>query len=231
MEDRLIVDGKDLTAPQRAAVLGADPVTGEVEALPAVVASLVERGVARRYGATGRHYLTEAGRALRASREQAEHPSRSSEQGGAVFTARLGDEVTGADSAFAPESRRAEVAAAWAGVLEMRRLEDTSGRPCFWERAQPVRAVALALEAADVTPTARDAAGHWTQVGYRALPGESAAVRVEWRGPASSKARLEAERELGRCAAVLAAAGWEALQYLGRQGVRFLQIHPMGIAL
>jgi hypothetical protein len=216
--------GASLPGRLHAAVRNADPETGEVKAAPSTAAALVKNGLAVRFGSTGRHYLTAAGRTLRSTvlgavGETAARPA--SPEG--VFTAATGDgpEVAG-DGA---EGRRAEVAAAWAGVLGMRHLEGDVGAPCVWERAQPVRAVAIALEAGGVRPSARDAAGHWTAVGYRVLSGPGGA-RVEWRGPASSSARQEAERELGRCASVLAAAGWDCLQYLGRQHLRYLAVQP-----
>ncbi|SEM86595.1 hypothetical protein [Streptacidiphilus jiangxiensis] len=213
--------GAPLPDPLRAAVRGADHTTGEIKAAPRTAAALVKHGLAVRYGAAGRHYLTDSGRALRTALRS--EPAEQQPQPEGVFTAVTGDESSGA--AELSESRTAEVAAAWAGVLGMRHLEMSASTPCTWERAQPVRAVAIALEAAGIRPAARDGAGRWLGAGYRVLP-EPGGARVEWRGPASSPARQDAERELDRCAAVLSAAGWSCLQYLGRQHLRYLSVQP-----
>ncbi|MQS36185.1 hypothetical protein FFZ77_11405, partial [Streptomyces katsurahamanus] len=55
-------------------------------------------------------------------------------------------EVATGDGPAMPE-RAAEVRAAFAGLAQIRRLTGDGGAPADWERRQPVRAVALALEA------------------------------------------------------------------------------------
>ncbi|MEV6105889.1 hypothetical protein AB0M28_14410 [Streptomyces sp. NPDC051940] len=150
------------------------------------------------------------------------------EQG--VFVAAVGEEAAG----FAEEpERRRTVAAAWQGALQIRRAlglagTGTAGTPAPWERSRPVWAVALALEAAGVTPAAKDGAGRWTRAGYRVRPADAegvpGSVRVEWQGPADSPARREAQERLAECAGHLAAAGWRAEEYRGRAGSRFLEV-------
>ena len=130
--------------------------------------------------------------------------------------------------------RAAAVRAAFDGVLEIRRLmnterDDPLATPAAWERHQPVRAVAISLEAAGVPPSAVGADGHRLATGYRC--GEAAdqagVVRVEWLGPAGSGASYAAAEELGNCARVLRGLGWEALEYRGRGRHRYLDVEPL----
>ncbi|WNF00413.1 hypothetical protein PS467_36360 [Streptomyces luomodiensis] len=128
--------------------------------------------------------------------------------------------------------RRAAVRTAFEGLLQIRRLMNTDaadpeGVPAEWERRRPVRAVALALEAAGVPPSALDAAGHRVATGYCLGTAERpGVVRVEWLGPPGSGAAYAAEEGLRNCAAVLRRLGWEALEYRGPRRRRHLEVEP-----
>ncbi|MEW1720402.1 hypothetical protein [Streptomyces sp. NPDC093109] len=129
--------------------------------------------------------------------------------------------------------RGAEVGTAFEGLLQIRRLTHTGSGdpvsvPAAWERRSPVRAVALALEAAGLAASAVDGAGERIATGYRVTPGEPpGTVRVEWLGPRGDGADLRAERALTECAAALAPLGWEALLYRGPRNRRFLEVEPV----
>ncbi|WP_262701085.1 MULTISPECIES: hypothetical protein [Streptomyces] len=131
--------------------------------------------------------------------------------------------------------REAAVRTAFEGLLQIRRLMNadtadtahTEGVPAEWERRQPVRAVALALEAAGVPPSAVDAEGRRTATGYCLGAAErTGVVRVEWLGPPGSGAGYAAEGALRNCAAVLRRLGWEALEYRGPRRHRYLEVEP-----
>ncbi|OPF80245.1 hypothetical protein VT50_0213970 [Streptomyces antioxidans] len=142
--------------------------------------------------------------------------------------------ATGAAELPADEDRGrgAAVRTAFEGLLQIRRLMNTGaadpeGAPADWERRQPVRAVALALEAAGVPPSAVDAAGRRTATGYCLGAAErTGVVRVEWLGPPGSGAGYAAEGALRRCAEVLRRLGWEALEYRGPRRHRYLEVEP-----
>ncbi|WP_405801411.1 hypothetical protein [Streptomyces sp. NBC_01506] len=145
------------------------------------------------------------------------------------FAAATGD---GPPSPLGPEARAAEVKVAFGGLVQIRRLTNTTApdpaaRPAAWERNQPVRAIALALEAAGVAPSAVDDEGRRTSTGFRVAEGERpGTVRVEWLGPHGSGAAQDEERQLTVCAAALAPLGWEALLYRGPRRRRFLEVEP-----
>lgn len=120
-------------------------------------------------------------------------------------------------------ARAAEVRAAFGGLLQIRRV--TNNAPAAWELNQMVRAVALALEAAGLPPSAVDASGTRTATGYRVRASETPhMVCVDWLGPAGSGAAQEEEPRLAECAAALGAVGWEALMYRGARKRRFLEV-------
>ncbi|WNI20627.1 hypothetical protein [Streptomyces sp. ITFR-16] len=131
-----------------------------------------------------------------------------------------------------PQARAASVRTAFAGMLQIRRLTrpghaDPESVPAPWELHRPVRAVALALEAAGVNASAVDPAGPRTATGYRVAAGEApGTVRVEWLGPPGSGAAHEEEAALTRCSAVLRESGWTALLYRGPRRRRFLEVEP-----
>ncbi|WP_149181642.1 hypothetical protein [Streptomyces sp. TRM49041] len=136
----------------------------------------------------------------------------------------------------ATERRAAEVRVAYEGLLQIRRLTNTAGGdpravPAAWERNQPVRAVALALEAAGIPPSALDAEGRRVATGYRVGPGERPdSVRVEWLGPPGGGAAQGEETALAECARALERLGWEALLYRGPRKRRFLEAEPVRVA-
>ncbi|MFB7511938.1 MULTISPECIES: hypothetical protein [unclassified Streptomyces] len=150
--------------------------------------------------------------------------------GGGAFEAATGDgpPLPEADA----EQRSREVRAALEGLLQIRRV--TNGRggdpralPADWERARPVRAVALALEAGGIAPSAVDATGAPVGTGYRVRAGDRPETAVvEWRGPTGSGAAQEEAEALGACVPVLARLGWDALLYKGPRGRRFLEVEP-----
>ncbi|GAA2769730.1 hypothetical protein [Streptomyces showdoensis] len=130
------------------------------------------------------------------------------------------------------EQRSREVRAAFEGLLQIRRLTNRQGgdpaaSPAAWERRQPVRAIALALEAARQPPSALDAAGARTATGYRVTAGERPGTAVvEWLGPPGSGAGLEEQPALTACAAALDRLGWDALLYRGPRRRHFLEVEP-----
>ncbi|GAA3387977.1 hypothetical protein [Streptomyces roseoviridis] len=131
------------------------------------------------------------------------------------------------------EQRSREVRAAVGGLLQIRRLTagqgDPAAAPAAWERLRPVRAVALALEAAGQPPSAVDASGARVATGYRVTPGERPGTAVvEWLGPPGSGAARQEEAALTACAAALGRLGWDALLYRGPRRHRFLEVEPAG---
>ncbi|MEO3972450.1 hypothetical protein [Streptomyces sp. CAU 1734] len=154
------------------------------------------------------------------------------DRGEGVFEAATGDgPLPAAGDAETTEStegaRAAEVRAAFAGLSQIRRLSGAAGKPAAWEVARMVRAVALALEAAGLPPSALDPAGARAATGYRVRDADRpGAVVVEWLGPAGSGAAHEEEDRLRACARALTEAGWEALLYRGPRRRRFLEVEP-----
>ncbi|MFD3484223.1 hypothetical protein [Streptomyces sp. NPDC058665] len=145
------------------------------------------------------------------------------------FAAATGD---GPPPSVPPEVRAAQIRVAFGGLSQIRRLTNTTASdpgavPAAWERNQPVRAIALALEAAGIAPSAVDGEGRRTATGFRVAPGERpGTVRVEWLGPHGSGAAQDEESRLTACAAVLGPLGWEALLYRGPRRRRFLEVEP-----
>ncbi|MER5308560.1 hypothetical protein ABT034_12320 [Streptomyces sp. NPDC002773] len=152
--------------------------------------------------------------------------------GGGTFEAATGDgpPLPPADA----EQRSREIRAALDGLLQIRRLTlrqggDPRAVPADWERRQPVRAVALALEYGGLVPSSMDASGARTTTGYRVRAGDRPGTAVvEWLGPAGSGAAQEEAAALGACVPALARLGWEALLYKGPRGRRFLEVEPLG---
>ncbi|MFE2910526.1 hypothetical protein [Kitasatospora indigofera] len=123
--------------------------------------------------------------------------------------------------------RPQEVARAWAGVMEIRRLNGDTTVPAPWELARMEWSVALALEAAGLPPSHVDGRGRLERVGYRVTrsPGPDAA-RVEWRGPDAFAARRDAPTRLQDCRAALERLGWAATLYQRSGGNHFLTVTP-----
>ncbi|GGY02591.1 hypothetical protein [Streptomyces hiroshimensis] len=147
-----------------------------------------------------------------------------------TFEAVTGDACPPAGNA---SERASAVREAMEGLLQIRRLmnghltEPLSG-PADWERRQPVRAVALILEAAGIPPSALDAEGRRCATGYCVRPGEQpGTVRVEWLGPPGSGAAARQHEALQRCARALEDAGWPALEYRGARKQRWLEAEPL----
>lgn len=136
-------------------------------------------------------------------------------------------------SAPGPDGQRdGAVRTAFEGMLQIRRLTnagepDPGSVPAAWELNRMVRAVALALEAAGISPSATDASGQRSATGYRvAGGGRAGCVRVEWVGPPGSGAAHDEGDALAGCATVLRGLGWTALPYRGPRRRRFLEVEP-----
>ncbi|WFB05904.1 hypothetical protein LRS74_01820 [Streptomyces sp. LX-29] len=141
------------------------------------------------------------------------------------FHAATGDESPSDQS---PDARAAAVHQALAGLRQIRALMNPqAGRsvsvPAEWERLRPVRAIALALEAARIPASVVAADGRRTATGYRVSRDEGA-VRVEWLGPPGSGAVYEQHEQLQRCARALRDLGWQTLEYRGARRHRWLEV-------
>lgn len=137
--------------------------------------------------------------------------------------------------------RAAELRTAYEGMVQIRRLVNGpagAGVPAPWELRLMPRAVALALEAAGIPPSAQDPqdpqdplaaqdqSAPRTRTGYRVGPAASGAGRVEvtWLGPPGSGAAEEEQERLTACAAALEPLGWVCLLYRGPRRRRFLEV-------
>ncbi|MFE4258654.1 hypothetical protein [Streptomyces sp. NPDC056883] len=127
--------------------------------------------------------------------------------------------------------RAAELRTAYEGLLQIRRLVNGpsgAGVPAPWELRLMPRAVALALEAAGIPPSAQDPGGPRTRTGYRVGSAASGEGRVEvtWLGPPGGGAAEEEQDRLTACAAALERLGWVCLLYRGPRRRRFLEVEP-----
>jgi hypothetical protein len=215
-----------LTAAQRRAVLESDAGTGRVGAREQTCEALVRLGLAVRYGRVGYHYLTPEGRRLR---EELAAPSPTApaqeppqQEPPAGFTADDGNRTRDGRG----PGRAPAVAAAWAGLTEIRRVlqDGDTSRPAPWERERFVHAVSLALEAAGLTPSAltgeRGRAGPSGRApGYSvtaaAQPG---LAEVAWHGAPDDG--------LAACQDALERSGWQCTRHTDRAGRRFLLASP-----
>ncbi|MFI9100312.1 hypothetical protein ACIGXA_07285 [Streptomyces fildesensis] len=208
---------KQPTVAQRRLITAADPNTGLLRGSQALLDALCGQGLAVKHPrAPHRCYLTPAGLALRTELltpppDSPADPPPEVE----TFAARTGDEPARPD-----DPRRArEVAVAWEGLLELRRVTNRgiTDQPCPWERAHLVSAAALALEAAGCSPAV---AG---EGGYRVGPAQQPeAVSVEWTGGAAEPAALGT----AACATALEQAGWQVTEHPDGAGGRFLLASP-----
>ncbi|MFD3699162.1 hypothetical protein ACFWUZ_24015 [Streptomyces sp. NPDC058646] len=127
-------------------------------------------------------------------------------------------------------ARAAELRTAYEGLLQIRRLVNGAAGaevPAAWEVRQPARAVALALEASGIPPSAVDGQGRRTRTGYRvAAAAEPGRVEVTWLGPPGGGAAGEEQERLTECAGVLEPLGWACLLYRGPRRRRFLEVEP-----
>ncbi|MCT2593938.1 hypothetical protein LHJ74_29205 [Streptomyces sp. N2-109] len=234
-----------LTQAQERAVTGADPDSGEVRAGAPTRQRLERLGLARPHGRLGAHYLTDEGRAVRAriqERDRAAAPApageSSGESSGGGFAPLTGDESERGPSAASRSAHAASAARGWEALLEIRRLTQPGSGPASpsvpapWERARPVHAVALALEAAGIPASAMDGSGRRVRTGYRVSPGEeTATVRVEWRTAAGAAAEgaddeADTQEQLAACARRLTACGWDTERYLGARRRPYLVVSP-----
>ncbi|MEU1621233.1 hypothetical protein ABZ479_28525 [Streptomyces sp. NPDC005722] len=225
-----------LTAVQRRALLESDADTGQLSAREPTCAALTRQGLAVRYGRTGGYYLTQEGRRVRTELARGEIPEAgtgtAAEEAPAEAPARDAERGFAADdghgTAGAAPGRAAEVASAWSGLLEIRRVlqDGDTARPAPWERERLVHAVALALEADGRPPSARDAAGRPSVTGYAVGPSaQSGVAEVSWHSPAGA-APGTAEAELDRCRRVLEAYGWQSTLHHDRRRRAFLLVSP-----
>ncbi|MEU1125458.1 hypothetical protein ABZ371_18315 [Streptomyces sp. NPDC005899] len=126
--------------------------------------------------------------------------------------------------------REAVVRTAFEGMMQIRRLThtghgDPGSVPAPWEVHRPVRAVALALEAAGIPASSVGPSGERTATGYRVCGGEAAgSVRVEWVGPPGGGAAAGEEEALAGCVTALRRLGWTVLLYRGPRRRRFLEV-------
>jgi hypothetical protein len=221
--------GAQPTAAQRRAVAAADANTGLLRGPQALLDALCGKGLAVKHPRPPhRCYLTPAGIALR-TELLAPPPEPTADPPPAVetFAARTGHETVLAD-----DPRRArEVAVAWEGLLELRRVTNrgVTDRPCPWERAHLVAGAALALEAAGCEPAlaeagaGNEAAGPGGVSGYRVDPApQPEAVRVEWTGGGAEAAAAGT----AACTAALEEAGWQVTEHPDGAKGRFLLASP-----
>ncbi|MEU9251951.1 hypothetical protein AB0D66_08930 [Streptomyces sp. NPDC048270] len=138
--------------------------------------------------------------------------------------------ATGDGPAAPGAGRAAELRTAFEGLVQIRRLVNgPAGEavPAPWELRQPSRAVALALEASGITPSAADAEGLPTRTGYRVAAGpQPGRVEVTWTGPKGGGAAEQEQERLTACAAALERLGWVCLLYRGPRRRRFLEVEP-----
>jgi hypothetical protein len=220
-----------LTAAQRRAVLESDPDTGRISAREQTCAALVRMGLAVRYGRVGDHYLTRDGLRLREELSRSVRPdpapvgppiaARPEPPGG--FAADDGNRPR----AVSRPGRAAQVAAAWAGLVEIRRVlqDGDTSRPAPWERERLVHAVALALEAAGRTPSALDADGRRAAAGYSVAPAaQDGVAEVSWHGHGSVPG--SAAEALASYQGVLERCGWQCTLHRDRTGRSFLLVSP-----
>ncbi|MFF3561083.1 hypothetical protein ACFYXS_13685 [Streptomyces sp. NPDC002574] len=232
-----------LTAAQRRALLESDANTGLLGAREATCAALVKQGLAVRYGRTGGHYLTPEGLRVRGELARTDLPAAEpAAPAGEEHGAEAGTSGFTADDGHGPGSgsgsgsgsgrpvsgsRTAEVGAAWSGLLEIRRVlqDGDTGRPAPWERDRFVHAVALALEAAGLPPSARDDSGRPMRAGYAVAPAaaQDGVAEVSWPSPGDDPA----EAALERCRALLEPHGWQCTLHRDRGGrASFLLVSP-----
>jgi hypothetical protein len=203
-------------------VVESEPGTGRLAARPQVCAALVAAGVAVRHGRAGHHgfYLNREGLALRAELMRAAEQRAPEPQGPAEPTEpAAGGFVADDGSGAVPASprRAAEVAAAWEGLLQIRSVLGAGAAevPAPWERERAVHAVALALEAAGVTPARTDSPG------YQVAPSPDPALpRITWTSPS------QAPQALARIASLLPPLGWQPTLHRTRTATPYLLASP-----
>lgn len=223
-----------LTAVQRRALLESDANTGQLGAREPTCAALARQGLAVRYGRTGGWYLTQEGRRVRSELARVELPHP---QNGATPGTEPEPRQEPAERGFAADDghgtgaaapgRAAEVASAWSGLLEIRRVlqDGDTTRPAPWERERHVHAVALALEAAGRPPSARGSAGRPRSPATPSRPPPRAGSPRSPGTPRRGRPGT-AEAELARCQGVLEAYGWQCTLHHDRRRRAFLLVSP-----
>ncbi|OKK17419.1 hypothetical protein AMK16_21510 [Streptomyces sp. CB00455] len=135
-----------------------------------------------------------------------------------------------ASTASADAGRPAQVRTAYEGLLQIRRtVNGPAGAavPAPWEVRQLPRAVALALEASGLPPSAVDQQGRPASTGYRVAAGpEPGRAEVTWVGPRGGGVAEEEQERLTACAEALERLGWVCLLYRGPRRRRFLEVEP-----
>ncbi|MDX6350713.1 MAG: hypothetical protein QOF84_5503 [Streptomyces sp.] len=219
-----------LSAAQRRAILESDAETGRLGARVPTCEALARLGLAVRYGRVGGYYLTPEGlrvrgvldrigpEAVTVRREPAEAPTPApaattpAPTPAPAATGFTADDGTGPPSPTPPR-RAAEVATAWSGLLEIRRVlqDGDTSRPAPWERERLVHSIALALEAA----------GHPPSTGYSVSPAaaQPGVAEVAWHGTGAPEA-------LAACQQVLERYGWQCTLHRDRHGRSFLLVSP-----
>jgi hypothetical protein len=216
-----------LTAAQRRALLGSDPDTGRIGAREQTCAALVGMGLAVRYGRVGDHYLTAEGRRLRTELAQPSVQPEDAQPHGSQPQVPPPEAAPGfaADDGNRRHSHRspdraAQVTAAWAGLIEIRRVlqDGDTSLPAPWERERFTHAVSLALEAAGQPPSALGADARRTAAGYSVTAAvQPGLAEVGWHG---------APDRLAACQEVLERSGWQCTLHTDRTGRRFLLVSP-----
>ncbi|EST25361.1 hypothetical protein N566_24570, partial [Streptomycetaceae bacterium MP113-05] len=196
-------------------------------------------GFARRHGPHDAYCLTPEGQSLRRALLSASDPPPAAPGTPSVgFTPATGD-----GPPHSGDRRAGAAAQAWRSLLEIRRLTGTTSVtgspghsgipsasvPADWERARPLHAVALALEAGGRTASAVDAAGSLVRNGYL-VTGESAdpgTVRVYWRtGANDDPDRKQGRESLQDYAYLLSACGWGTERYTDSRRRPYLLVTP-----
>ncbi|MFE2428936.1 hypothetical protein ACFXJ5_19610 [Streptomyces sp. NPDC059373] len=209
-----------LSAAQRRAILESDAETGRLGARVPTCEALARLGLAVRYGRVGGYYLTPEGLRVRGVLERVGPEAAEVRSPAPTATAPPAPAATGfnADDGTGPPSpalpgRAAEVATAWSGLLEIRRVlqDGDTSRPAPWERERLVHAIALALEAA----------GHPPSTGYSVSPAaaQPGVAEVAWHGTGAPEA-------LAACQQVLERFGWQCTLHRDRHGRSFLLVSP-----
>ncbi|MCI3933856.1 hypothetical protein [Streptomyces sp. AN091965] len=202
------------TAAQRRIIAEADPATGRLRGTEAQLTALVRLRLAFRHPRPPHAYfLTPAGHRVRDEPPDTAPETAPATPEPGVFAPRTGTEAN--TPATEGPARQREVRAAWLGLVELRRMTNPEGdreRPCAWERAHQVRAVAIALEAAGRAPAT--AGGD----GYRVVESvQPDAVEVSEPTPEGVRA----------CGAALERAGWLVSEHGdARTGRRFVVASP-----
>ncbi|MGW7100442.1 hypothetical protein [Streptomyces sp. NPDC054838] len=189
-----------VTPAQSLTVRSQDRDTDALEGRRATLDALTNKGLAVHVPGARRTYLTEAGRELRARRDNVPFtpapPLEESVLDALGFRVYHNAWVQGVPEPVG--NRRAEAELAWQAVLGQRRLYGQENIPAPWELDQCVRAVSLALEAHGQQSAARDEYGKTVQEGYRVEDArQPGSARVSYKTPHTWTAVGDPERREG----------------------------------